>query len=463
MTYLFLVLAVVGVVLVQSGALMQIAAHDITLAAPYLVAQGLPLYSDTFINHPPLLPLVMTVSYHINPDPLTNLRVLNVLMVLGTGALAWWAARRMGGWGALACGFYWLWATTYNDLYLYLDALVGTLSVALLLVGTFPRTWRTLLLMGVLAGLAIIIKQNALAVGLAPFVWLFFWRESWRAWARQSAWVLLGALAVVLAQVALLAAVGVLNEARFALFNPGNATWLSSLSGLLNGNAWRELATTGALLPAAFALWWVRGRDGVGGLAWWLLLAAFVLNVPVLGYYHAMAILPIVAVWVGVVAREAWRALPSPALVGGAGVGYLALCAVVAGAPLLGFVLGERDTIGWDELTPVSAWLRENTPANARVLVLPAYDTNANLYAQAERLPPYYMKTWWHHAAYEPNAERLQARVLANPPDVIVWFSDHYKSVAGYFPRFDALLAQYTPAETWQLPHQGAVVALVRR
>lgn len=460
LTWGVLFVGVIGVIALQSGAFLQIGAHDILVTAPYLMANGLPLYQDTFINHPPLLPVLMRLLYAFNPDAITNLRIMNVLMVLGTGALTLATAKRLWGnlAGVIATLFYWLWATTFNDLYFYLDAVVGTLSIAMLYVATFPLNKRSLIALGVLAGITAILKQNALGMALMPFVWLLLWRKNLHQAIRNSAIVFGAFVAIIVLEIALLASAGVLEEAVFALFNAGNATWLGALSGLLNGNAWRELATSGVMLPSALWLWWRGSNRAVGGFAWLLLLGAFVLNVPVLGYYHAMAILPILAVWVGFVAK--WLVDHAPTIAPSLGIGYATLCVVTAFTPLLGAFMGERGTIGWDELVPISTWLVENTAPQDSVLVLPAYDTNPNLYAQAQRQPPFYMKTWWHHAAYKPNADKLQARVLASPPKYIVWFTDHYASVARYFPQFESLLASYQPIAELTIAHQGNVVIL---
>ena len=100
------------------------------------------------------------------------------------------------------------------------------------------------------------------------------------------------------------------------------------------------------------------------------------------------------------------------------GLGIASLMVILS--PLFIVITGQSRIIGWDEFAPISTWLQENTEADDTILVLPAYDTNANLYAHADRQPPYYMKTWSYHASVPANAERLTQAVMANPPILIL-------------------------------------------
>jgi hypothetical protein len=473
----------VFVTLTQSGLLGGISTHDLTLAIPYLVSRGMRLYVDVFSFHPPLLTWLLAAVYRF-ADPLTSLRILNVLFVVGTGAAVLWVARRCWGplHGASGLLFYVVWATAYNNMFFYVDGLVGTMSALVLLMGTASLSPVALVLMGLAAGVGAALKPNALLLLFAAPLWLLCGARAGRRRALgHSMLVLASSLLVYVTPLAALALTGSWPMAKRALFNPGNASWLAGAANLLNGNAWRALALTVAWLPA-FGLCRLptRGSGGFPFLLWLVFGATVVLNVPAPGYYHAMAFLPAVSVMSGAiigwalesgvraVRREGWRAAVARATFAdrafaGLVTGLLLATLVTALTPLSVLLHGGPFGItGWDELRPVSEWVTANTRPEDRVLVLPAKDTNGNIYPQSGRLPPFYMKTWLEHASVPDNARLLYRRVEETPPAVVVLFPDLYRDVGEYFPELNAFVARtyHEVGRIDGLPLQGHVVFL---
>lgn len=483
-----LLLSILGItVFAQFGILVEISTHDINVAIPYLLANGMRLYEEVTSFHPPLISWFMAQLYAINPDVLFNVRLLNILLVVGTGSCVGWTARRVKGntAGIVSFVFFMLWSINYNTIHFYLDAIIGALAGLIALIATFRQTRLTLILIGICGGVAGLLKQSGLGVLVAPVVWLilFGFSEGHRLRRLLSAgWVLGTALIVYGSQYLIYLANGVAGEASFFLFNPGSANWLGSLTQFFDGVALRSVSLTLIFVPA-YLLTWLRDptQRSIGGLLWLLGGATALLNIPVPGYYHMMALLPIIAIMTGFAVhallgeqpqskddlssnlRDRLKTLPSSTLItSGMILGVIFAMLITALTPMFIVFSGRVDVLGWDELQPISAWLRENTLPEERILVLPAYDTNGNVYPQAQRLPPYYMKTWFYHARFPANADRLSAAVIAKPPEVIVWFVDFYASVEQYFPTLTAFMdTNYSQvAQLEDLPLQGDVVFL---
>jgi len=268
-----------------------------------MMGNGFSYFGDIISFHPPLLSTFLALIYRINPDPLTNLRVLNVGYILGTGLLIFAIGQKV--WsrtvGLAAALFYLLWSTTYNGLFFYLDGLIGTCSALILFLAATRSGLRRLILIGLVAGLAAVLKQNALAVLTATVLWaMLMHRHPIRQRIQNGLLVGIVGLLALGAQYALIAFSGTWDMALFTLFNPGNANWLRDLSGFLYGPALRSVSLTLVFLPA-YLLMWLRDREhfSFGMLAWLLCGATALLNFPALGYYHMMGILPSIALMSG--------------------------------------------------------------------------------------------------------------------------------------------------------------------
>jgi hypothetical protein len=473
------------VMLAQAGITVERSSHDLTIALPYLANSSMTLYRDLFTNHPPVLIGFLALIYRFF-EPITTLRALNIAYILFTASILFWTTKRLWGtahgWGA--CLFYLLWSIPYNSLLLYLDGLVGMISACILLLATYRRSSANMVAIGILAGLGAVLKQNALLILIFTLAWVLWEARA----ARRSLWRLsitpAAALFTFVLPYVVLWLAGVGDDALAALFNAGNSRWLFDLrANFLDGHAWRSVLVTLTPIPT-FILISLRDleRRRFLVLLTLLFLATMVLNVPALGYYHFMAPLPVVALAAGVAFGEAWNFVLSNAdglvrhalfrqtqiaermLLGGM-LGYGLVIAVFVFTPMLQFFVERVYLIGWEELEPVSAWIVTHTEADERILVLPTYDSNGNIYAQAGRLPPYFMKNWIHHASVPDNAERFQSRLEAQPPSVIVFFPDLYASVETYFPRLNEMMeTEYTQVGMIdEVPFYGSVIFLRRQ
>jgi hypothetical protein len=468
----------------QIGYQAWMSAHDLTIAMPFLVSRGMYMFRDVFSFHAPLSTWFLATIYRY-ADPVTSLRILNLIFILITAALIFRVGRRLRGpahaWAGVL--FYFLWASLYNTMPFYVDGLVGTFAVLVLLLATNPPSTAVLLTIGLAAGIGASLKQNAFLLLIVPLGW-FLWtmRKDLRTAFKQMGTILVAEIAVLLAQVGILLFSGDLNMAIRALFNPGNSFLLADFTSTLfsDGGAWRAIALTMAFIPA-YLLLFLRERTSIGFLTLLLSGATVVLNFPTPGYYHMMACLPMVALmsgtvlgtWIEELRRSMslgdWkqmleRASVSGLMLTGITAGIILASMVTALTPVFGLIQTGVHLVGWDELRPVSTWVTEHTSANQRILILPVYDTNANIYAQSDRLPPIYMKTWYQHASVPENIDLIQERVLAEPPALIVFFPDLFIPVEPYFTDLQAYIETHYEevGRMDDVPFQGDVIFLSR-
>jgi hypothetical protein len=456
-------------------------AHDLTIAMPFQVSRGMHLYTDVFSFHPPISTWFLALIYRV-ANPVTSLRVLNLIFVLTTGGLVYWAGQRLHGTAQGCAGtlFYFLWATFYNSIAFYIDGLIGSFSILVLLLATFSLSPVILIAIGAAAGIGASLKPSGVLLLIMPVIWLLWSaRRDRRTAFKRAGIVFIVEIAVVLVQVGILALGGDLTMAIRAMLNPGNSYVLSDFRvNFFDGAAWRTIVLALAFVPA-YLLLWLRARSTIGVLAVLLLVATLVLNFPTPGYYHFMASLPIVALMSGTVLGTGIQDLTLRFNAGGwwqrfqsASVSSVLLVGITAGlivaslstalTPVFGLIQSGPQLVGWDELRPISTWIDEHTNSNDRILILPVYDTNANIYAQADRLPPFFMKTWYHHASIPENIELLQERVLASPPALIVFFPDLFVRVEPYFADLKPYIdAHYEEAgRIDDIPFQGDVIFL---
>lgn len=465
----------------QFGFQAGMSAHDVTIAMPVLVSRGMHLFRDVFTFHAPLSIWFLAAIYRV-ADPVASLRILNLIFVMATAGLIFWVGRRLRGtahgWAGVL--FYLLWASLYNGFPFYLDGLVGTFAMLVLLLVTYSPSTRRLLAIGLAAGVGASLKQNAVLLIIVPVGWLLWaGRRDLRTAFKQAGIIIVAELAVLFTQVAILLLSGDLHMAIRALLNPGNAFVLSDFTqSFFDGGAWRAIALTMAFVPA-YLLLWLQQRTSIGLLTILLFGATVVLNFPAPGYYHMMACLPIVALMSGIVLgtwiedlRRSLRVDDWKLMIERVSIAGLMLTGIIAGVifasaitaltPVFGLIQTGVRLIGWDELRPISAWITEHTSPDDQILILPTYDTNGNIYAQANRLPPFYMKTWHAHARVPANIALLQERVMAAPPALIVFFPELYPPVEPFFEQLQTYIDEHYEevGRIDDIPFQGDVIFL---
>jgi hypothetical protein len=510
---------------------------EVTLL-PWLMRQGWPLYQDLIDQHPPLFPLMLTL---LNGDPGLPTRIFIVALRGLTLLLTYVVARRLAGvWGGLiALAATALWALGAEGAHLWYDSALAPiyLGVVLLLVAGFsspprylnhkgtestknPRrylwffitegtertesaeltedhdsrftirvpgpTWSdgvlAALSLGLLLGIAILIKQHAM-VAVPGVALAIGWGTASPGRVRRLVAFADGLLLPLLIAAACFVLQGTWEEMAYwaigytvdanyasaAAMPPASGEWLWLAAGLAPAVA-LLVAWPGA---GARSAWRAHSRLILAGP--WLLLAAILPVWPRYGRFHLQAAVPLLAVAAGVAAIVAIRSLRRPA----PGIRTAATLAAVllAAYALVGFreasesiriqtTLGPVAAPYAATATPLAAWVDAHTTPGAPIVL---YGVDALLYRVLDHPPP---RPWapllpWIMSAHGTHA-RLWAGVVATRPQVAIvasswWYAKAYSSVA---PGPEWLRTAYHPAASFEVsPYAGAplvrVVALL--
>jgi hypothetical protein len=371
---------------------------------PWLVGKGWQLYGDVVDQHPPLLLWLLSL---VGGDPGRPLQAVIVGLHLLTLALTYRAASAAagawGGLGAAALGALWLHA--FEATHLWFDAALAPLYlvVAEMVVRRgVARHGRPVLsdaalalVLGVLMGVAVLIKQHAGLAAVVVGVWL-------AALGRDGRRKRLGAFGLGLG-VPLLLAVGwlwlqgTLGEAWYWVvqYSLESGYALEAALPVPSGGEWAVLGALYACLAAFGAVVWLRLVPWRTALVMVGLIAAATLPAwPRYGRFHLGAVVPLLAVAGGVGAvllwQEARKGTAGTRPVAAVGLLAVALSAIAAGAQTWQVLvdwrqLGEPRAPFEGSAEPLRAWVDGVSPRGEPVFT---YNLDLLLYRVLEREPP---------------------------------------------------------------------------
>ncbi|MGI8586547.1 MAG: hypothetical protein ACR2M0_02525 [Chloroflexia bacterium] len=416
---------------------------------PWLMGRGWVLYRDMIDQHPPLLPALLALLGASDPGLPLHLVIIGLLAVTLelAYALAARLAGRLAGLGAALLTA--TWGLPFDSLHLWYDGAlapiylgVGCLAAAHLSstrVGEIAsgrgRGLRTALVIGLLLGLGVLIKQHA--AGAVPFV------GAGMAFSERGSWQRVGAYAVGVVSPAAVAAAllwfqGAAGEAWYwaVVYNlTGNYPAAAGLP--MPASEWGLAA---ALFLPAVALLLIGGRyawrDAAGGrllvaralVAGGLLLAATLPAWPRYGRYHLQAAVPLLAVAAAVAAVQIAAVWHEGGLrgrlVAGAGLLLLSVYAVTGAdqsAKALGYVsLSEAPSAPYAATLPgLRACVDAHAPPGTPIFL---YGLDAMLYRVLEREPtrPWAPQLPWIMAAGDTQARWWAGMEAARPPVALV-------------------------------------------
>ena len=332
-----------------------------------------------------------------------------------------------------------------------LSALPSTCAIGLAVVWQQRPRRATILLCGLVAGSALLVKQSGYDAGLAIAVWLLL--AAWRGWhPRREALVALGWLvAGGLVPVALAALHGALTgwhdwwfafaDYRLSVESVTTAPLSARLSLLWHSrnDALSAIGPLLVLLPFGIAAAWTEARSRLLLIWFALSLSGFALGGLFHGHYYVGLVAPLTALGAVGIARIV-RGRPSrvavAAVVAACLVPLVALALVVAedGPRHRSLASSGDDRIVTD--AAVARYLRAHTRPSDRIYALYA---DASIYFVADRRSPYpYL--WFLGVKHIPGAiERLRATLSG--------------------PRAPLYIARYQPADAID----GGVARIVAR
>lgn len=453
------------------------------LTIPYLMSQGLPLYTTLAENRPPADAALIALLFRLLPsvEPVLLVRALNLALILAITLLVYALARRLSPhrFAGLAAALVWfIWEPTYANLLAYFDTWVGLLFalavLAWLALERSPRTWIAPLVCGVLLGLATLFKQPAWAGVILFGGWLVIGARSTHPIRVSLPAFVIGVLIPVGAAFGLFALAGGLSDYIFWNFE-------RYVGGIPNGQPFtgeffRKLLLTNIVAPA-FVLLALQKPDR----RWWLVIVLWFAGgatlFPNFGEIYVLGHLPLLAVMSGIGLAAAVDALDLPALrrprawLETADAGRLALVGLgiaialgwgwTAGAIYAPSPLGRAKIPAHDEFIPVAEHLAPQVAPDDTLYVLPMGDGSAQLHLLLDLLPPGMWSTSHNVFLDVPGfTERLLSEWNANPPDWIVAFPEQYAQYQpGIAPLIDFLEAHYTMIDQVEaVPFNGDAV-----
>ncbi len=434
------------------------------LAIPWLMCQGRTLFDTVIEQRPPLIAALLSVLYCWLPlEPITVLKLLNSLLVVGISLLIYVLVLRLGRqnrWAALSAVVFWVWwEPVYGNTLFYFESVLGL--VILLVVLTWlhaeqkNRAWGPLI-GGLLLGLATQIKPQSLLSAVVLFIWVaFFAPGSLRQRGRDIVLIGLGTLVVPAATVGIITAQG--NLESYLYWN-----WLfnlrRSIGEPLTGVFLYKMVFTHIFAPA---FWLLVFRDLHRYRHWLLVGALWFANLgllyPNMSEAHAMAMLPLLAVMSGLVvgqllpnirpvALSPWlrhtdvRSLMLAGLLIAVSVAW-----VWAGAaPYVPHPLGLGGVPAHDEFAGIAKILNMVKEVESTLFVLPELDGNAQLHAMTHMLPPGLWVNGHTMIMEAPGVlDRLLVEWAVKPPDYIVYFPELMPHARNIGPLVDFMYAYY--------------------
>ncbi len=438
-------LALAGLAAVQAWAFLQrfpLALGPRFILQPWLMSRGWVPYEDLSDMHTPFLPLLLSFLLRFQPDAALLVRGCLILFLAVTAVLTFAAARRFAGpgWGLWAAAFFILWSPAVRFQTFWYETLLAPMYAVFLAAGIPSRTGRLSplrwLLLGILGGAAVMVKQHAAAVLAAFAVWNAVTARLRRRGAGD-----------VARETALLLGGALLPPALYLLYHLSRGGTLANflywtaafpfVSGYARADlaapdplGLRVMAAAGLLLPAAGLLLFRRRIDAGAraGLAWGLILtgAAALPAWPQFTLFHLQAALPSLAWTSAAVLATVTRPESTARGRATAAAALLSLFWLWAGAGSWRPVFragAPRINDFHDELLPMAAGLKRIIKPGEKFFIFPDTEESSNIYYVTGQPPPVYWSYSFRWFMVPRVRERLLRDLRARPPEWVVRFS----------------------------------------
>ena len=421
---------------------------------PWLMRQGYLLYEHIADEHPPLMYLLLSAVQPFVPDGLVLAEIALISLIGITTLLTFWAGQHTGGWLAGVCSafFFAIWSPVFGYGKLWHETFLAPLYT-ILLVQWHPSSshrpnLRSSLVTGFLLGLALLIKQHAIAVVLGLVLWNAF--TSWRTHrpirpllVETASIILATCLPIVVFTVYHLVQAGTIKNLvfwniTFSVVN--NYTELAALPPSMTQIA--GLAPAYCLLLPFIVHWWASRENGgaTWGRAGWaltLLAASSLTAYPRFGFFHLQASLPILAWLSGTTltrflnvrgCEASQQTNPRPLLIGMA-CSLMLLWTLHAGASYYRAFDSDQPRKIWEytDLISLAGQVRQQIGPTGCIYVFPDDEATANLYYLMRCRPP----KFWIPTSYPwftldmLTLETIQALEQASP-EWVVYFPERW-------------------------------------
>jgi hypothetical protein len=401
------------------------------------------MYDQMPDQHTPLMPVLLSLVAPFFSEGWRAARAVLVLLLSLTTALTYASALRLGGRipAIVAAGMFACWSVTFGFGKLWHESFLTPLYLLLFLldapVGT-PGGRRRLAALGLVGGLAFLVKQTAAEVIAAVVLWHLVksWRERVPLRRQVADLVILGG--ATLAPAALyvvfhLSQGGTLEALWFWVFTFNRDSGFVTMAALAPSAA-DLLALAPAYLLVPAAAWSALALLRAGDIAWHRYAYAALLLVATSGgvfpryaAFHLAPSLPFIAWMSGMVVGRLWQERQVDAGDGTRGVGV----PVAVGVLLLWAFIGgttyarassatARPIEEYTDVQPLAAAMRPHIAPGDSVYVFPDDEATANVYHLLDSPPPRY---WMFHYPWyltpSVSARVLDSVISASPTWII--------------------------------------------
>jgi hypothetical protein len=476
------VLGLIGLLAFQLAAFnyrLALSLGPVVLLQPKLQQNGWAIYENIADQHSPLMPILMQGLRAFSTDGLRNARLVLMGLIALITTLVFISARKVTNWGfALWASFFFvLWSPIFSFGKLWYETFLTPIYLLLFLIydpSGRPRAgWKSFLI-GLLLGIALLLKQHAAVVLLIWFGWNFYtvWvnGQSLRRFMIESVWTGVGAVAPFLVYMTYhYIQYGRLdNLIYWILIYTLSGQYTAATTKLPTPPQWAALFSSGMLLPAIPLLLLVRSLQKAPSarmIAWavLMLIGAGITVYPTFLFYHLQGYLAFLAVIYGMILYQAYAKTGrwfSLAICLSLSIYWVLTFGWAGYQPLLE-TNTPRYLWEYSNLVPLSAEVRNRLGPDVCFYNFPDDEATSNLYYLTGCPPPsFYI---FHYPGYsaEPIKSWIMADVLAHPPDNILYFPARWEFYKRY-PELQAWIdANYRQTDT--LPWDGGEVRLLRR
>lgn len=402
--------------------------HVTGVLFPWLLTQpGYRLYENINVSYAPVYIWFNTAFMQLIPDHPLRLRIGTIIiatlitLLLFVQARRWWNIQI----GLLAALLFAAWGPFMLGYMMYFEFILGLLSLGAIMIWyDDSHVWWRPFAAGLLIGLAIVIKQQALAIIIILFIWRLALSD-WKAALRDILYFSLGVMIPIGIVGGILAAQGVLNRGLF-LMTAYNRPRISlgiqfpDLTNILILALWFGLAPW-------FILYTFRERPRFRLQRLLLLGMIFALSVPAFpryGRFHLAGALPFVSLMSAGTMYDLFRIRRIPVVRAYGVVVLFTILIFGVSVPILYYYfLGSQDR-QYQALVPVSEWVKEETdaPVGTRIWILPDTDPTGNFYPISGYLPPsFYSNTYslWFQT-WPETSQRVIAALESDPPQYVL-------------------------------------------
>lgn len=447
---------------------------------PWLIQNGFVMYENIADLHSPLMPLILAWSRPLVTDGLLLAKLVLVFLIALSTILIFLAAQRLTGWlgGLWAAWFFFLLLPSFGFGKLWYETFLAPLYVLLLLnfkPSSSRRSFKSLLFLGFIGGIALLIKQHSVVVVVSLLVWTalsnYFLSRSLSENIRELALICLGIILPVVAFIAYqYIRASTLKGFFYWTISYSMTTEYKSLAAKwATINQIQVVVMSIPLVIVAF--FYLIGLNRRRDITWlyfgwgFILLAASGLTIyPRFEYFHLQATIPVV-VWLSVLALgHAWRThgISRPFVLGMA-LGLSIFWLIRGGAaylPVFNTFHNPQRIAEYSHLEPLAIDLSQYIGPSDSIYVFPDDEATANLYYLMRHLPP----GFWIFSYPWNMSDSIKSRVLSTlrkeSPEWIVYLPGRWK-INHYAPEIVTFIqAHYRKAA--KLNWAGGRILLLR-